>query len=75
MAHLTVNRPSTTPVEITIVPANGSSKSAFIVLNGVKALEFTAEGHMRRLKGLPSSVGVRRLPDGRVAIKPSRSRR
>jgi hypothetical protein len=47
---------------------------AVVTANGVAILEFTSSGHLRRLKTDKSAaVGLRRLPDGRVAIKPKRA--
>lgn len=44
-----------------------------IYANNVAILEFTSDGYMRRLKAdVESTIGLRRLPDGRVAIKPKK---
>ena len=37
--------------------------------NGEKILVITSKGHLLRFRGLTEDAGVRRLPDGRIAIK------
>ena len=67
---ITVSRDSTR-VSVDLVESDGK---VYVTLNGVNALAFTAKGYLSRLKDLPPSIGFRRLPDGRVAIR-KRSRR
>jgi hypothetical protein len=53
------------------IDVEDNDDSAVITANGVPVLEFTSSGHLRRLKTEANdNVGLRRLPDGRVAIKP-----
>lgn len=47
----------------------GRRGGAVIRLNGQDALVITSGGHLRRLRGLTEAAGVRRLPDGRIAMK------
>lgn len=70
MAKLSISRPMSIDVNFG-VEASGSS--VFVTANGSKIVEFTKDGYMRRLKGTPA-VGLRRLPDSRVAIKPKKTR-
>ncbi|MGG5812595.1 hypothetical protein [Falsiroseomonas sp. CW058] len=55
------------PVDVAVI--EGRRGGAVITLNGEKALVITRSGHLRRLRGLTEAAGVRRLPDGRIAIK------
>lgn len=56
-------------VEVTLQRRRSGSVDIF--LGGERALRITAKGHLRRFRGLTEAAGVRRLPDGRIAIKPA----
>lgn len=45
----------------------------YLLINGHRVLQFTRDGYMRRLRELPPEIGFRRLPDGRIAIKPKKN--
>ena len=70
MPTQTIRHPVRTTVEITLgTSPNGNT---LVLANDIAVIEFTKSGHIRRIRGLPSETGLRRLPDGRVAIKPAR---
>tara|TARA_R110000868_G_scaffold322391_8_gene583313 strand:- start:1973 stop:2185 length:213 start_codon:yes stop_codon:yes gene_type:complete len=70
MAKYTLNRTASFDVDFATVTVG---KSVFVTANGNKILEFTDKGHLVRLKNT-AAVGLRRLPDGRIAIRPRSSR-
>lgn len=54
---------------VTVQISTSRHGSAQITLNGEPALVITKTGYLRRLRGLSERSGVRRLDDGRIAIK------
>ena len=70
MPTLTTNREVTATVEATVaISWTQDRRGVHILLNGEKALSITPRGYLRRHRGLSPNAGVRRLPDGRIAIK------
>lgn len=68
MARLLVSRSVTVNLDV-----RETAKGVQVVANGVPVILLDNDGYLRRLKDLPPTIGLRRLPDGRVAIKPKRN--
>lgn len=45
---------------------------AVLTANGEAILRVTSRGYLSRLRDVSERAGIRRLPDGRIAIRPKR---
>lgn len=70
---VTIKVAKQTTADVSFTLGQDADGNVVVFANGEPAVKFTKRGYLQRPKGLSATTGLRRLPDGRVAIRKRRN--